>query len=250
MVKTGPEEKAEVLAAFRGARTVFQPIVDLHAWRISGFEALARFADGAPPPVWLARADAVGAREQMEIVLIESAIRAAEVLPAGLSVAYNASGGTMLRPELHALFTGHDRPWGLELEERRTTANLRKVRATVTRLGGTLYVDDAGAASADETRVATLRPDVVKIDRDLFWRIIEANEQPLMLLGGLFATARATGAKVLVEGVSDAPRLDLARALGADYAQGYYVGVPTPPEEIPALLAELHRRIGVDAPGL
>ncbi|MFE6736039.1 EAL domain-containing protein [Microbacterium sp. NPDC057650] len=250
MIRNGQEDKAEVLAAFRSARIVFQPIVDLHAWRISGFEALARFADGAPPPVWLGRADAVGAREQMEIVLIESAIRAAHALPAGLAVAYNASGGTMLRPELHALFADHDRPWGLELEERRTTANLRKVRATVTRLGGSLYVDDAGAASADESRVATLRPDVVKIDRDLFWRIIEANDEPLVLLGGLLATARATGAKVLVEGVSDAPRLELARALGADYAQGFYVGVPTPPEDIPALFAELHRRVGMNAPGL
>ncbi|MFJ4165444.1 EAL domain-containing protein [Microbacterium sp. NPDC089698] len=245
----GHDDAAEILDAFRSASIVFQPIVELQGWRVTGFEALARMTDGTPPPPWLDRAEAAGIREQAEIVLIDAALRAAAALPAGLSVTYNASGATILLPALHDLFASTDRPWGLELYEGSTAADLGEVRAAVTRLGGQLLVDDAGAASADETRITTLRPDVVKIDRALFWQISE-DADALRHLERLLVAARATGAKVLVEGVSDPEQVERARELGADYLQGFHLGMPTPAAGMPALLADLQRRVGVDAPGL
>lgn len=245
----GRTDAAEIPEGFPPARIVFQPIVDLHAWRVTGFEALARFEDGTPPPAHLERAEAAGVREELELALIAAAVRAATALPAGMSVTYNASGVTILRPELPGLLAASDRPWGLEIYEGATPADLGEVRATVTRLGGSLLVDDAGAAGADESRITTLRPDVVKIDRALFWRIADdadAREH----LERLLAAARATGAQVLVEGVSDPEQVDRARALGADFAQGFHVGVPTPADGIPELLAELRGSVGMDAAGL
>jgi EAL domain-containing protein (putative c-di-GMP-specific phosphodiesterase class I) len=237
--------------AFDGtsAQVVFQPIVDLHLWRIVGFEALARFNDGSPPPEHLDRASACGRREELELDLIALEIAAAEALPPAAFVTLNASGTTILRSELDGLLSAWERSWGIELYEGATSADLNEVRARVSGLGGQLLVDDAGAACADETRITRLRPDIVKIDRSLFWQVAE-DAAARDRLEVLLVAARGAGAKVLVEGVADPGHVDLARDLGSDYAQGYHLGIPTPVDGIPALIEQLHRSVGVDAPGL
>lgn len=248
-MKSVHSDAAEVLETVRRARMVFQPIVDLAAWRVTGFEALARFEDGTTPLGLLERAEAAGARESAEIELIRIALTTAEELPLGMPVTYNASGTTILRPELADLLATSDRLWGLELFEAATAADLGEVRAAVTRLGGLLLVDDAGAACADASRITTLQPDVVKIDRALFWKIGEdANAREM--LGELLVAARDAGSRVLVEGISDAEQVERAHSIGADLAQGFHLGVPTAPDRVPDMLADLHRRIGVDSPGL
>ena len=231
------------------ARVVFQPLVDLRAWKVIGFEALARFEGVTSPLEAFARAERDGRREELELRLIELAIAAAPLLPEDLFITLNASGTTILEPGLPALLDEMVRPWGLELFEAATPVDLAVVRERVTALGGQLLVDDAGAANADAPRIRELRPDVVKIDRALFWKVTadaEAREQ----LDGLLTAAREIGARVLVEGIAEAEHVELARSLGADLGQGFHIGMPTPAEEVPAMLRSLHRGIGVDAPGL
>jgi len=249
VAKHGRAEAAGILAEFPRATIVFQPIVDLREWRVVGFEALARFEDGAPPPLHLDRSGSMGIREEFELLLIEQAIEAMHELPAGMSVTFNASGVTMLRPELADMLRDLTRPWGLEIYEGATTADLSAVRERVTSLGGGLLVDDAGAVCADENRIAVLRPDVVKIDRALFWQVTDDDEAKTRL-AALLSAARSAGASVLVEGVSDAEQAERARELGSDYAQGYHLGHPAAASQIADLLVDLHRSIGVDAPGL
>ena len=234
---------------YPAVRMFFQTIVDLSEWRVIGFEALARFADGVPPPEHLDRAEREGVREELELALIANGLREMETLPPSLSVTFNASGSTILRPELVDLTRGITRGWGLEITEAATGADLSAVRARVSELGGRLLVDDAGAACADATRIARLRPDVVKIDRALFWRIAETPEARTEMRG-LVDAARDAGARVLVEGVASAEQVVTAREFGADLGQGFYLGRPGPAEDVPGQLAELHRSIGVDAPGL
>jgi EAL domain-containing protein (putative c-di-GMP-specific phosphodiesterase class I) len=243
------DDAAALLAEFPPAHIVFQTIVDLDAWRVTGFEALARFDDGGTPPAHLQRAETLGIREELELLLIAQAIHAMESLPGGASVTVNASGATVLRPELAGLVEGVTRRWGIEIYEGATTADLAAVRAAVNDLGGEVLVDDAGAVCADENRIASLRPDIVKIDRALFWQVAE-DASAQVRLDSLLKAARDAGAKVLVEGVSDADQVERARALGADYAQGFHLGMPTPADQIAGMLLDLHRSIGVDAPGL
>lgn len=249
MTSRGRADAAGILAEFPRANIVFQTIVNLREWRVVGFEALARFEDGAPPPLHLDRAGSMGIRAELELLLIEQAIEAMSELPAGMSVTFNASGATMLRPELADMLRDLTRPWGLEIYEGATTADLSAVRERVTSLGGSLLVDDAGAVCADEGRIAVLRPDVVKIDRALFWQVADDDDAKTRL-AALLAAARSAGASVLVEGVSDAEQVERARELGSDYAQGYHLGYPASASQIGELLADLHRSIGVDAPGL
>lgn len=231
------------------ARVVFQPLVDLHEWKVVGFEALARFERLSSPLEAFARAERDGRREELELKLIELAIDAAPQLPEDLFITLNASGTTMLEPRLADMLDAMVRPWGLELFEAATPVDLTVVRARVTALGGQLLVDDAGAANADVPRIMQLRPDVVKIDRALFWKVT-TDDAARAELEELLEAARDIGARVLVEGIAEAEHVDLARSLGADLGQGFHIGMPTPAEEVPAMLRSLHRGIGVDAPGL
>lgn len=244
----GRAETADLLASVPAAHIVFQPIVDVPAWRVVGFEALARFADGAPPPVHLDAAEARGFREELELHLIREAVRAASALSVPGFLTLNASGSTILRPEIREILAGIERPWGLEIYEGETTADLLAIRDRVTSLGGQLLVDDAGTPHADEARIRTLRPDVVKVDRALFWRIAE-DDVARARLSELLDVARAGGAKVLVEGVSDADQAQRARDLEADLAQGFLLGMPTRAEGVVEMLEDLRRSVGVDAPG-
>ncbi|MGW8482387.1 EAL domain-containing protein [Microbacterium sp. NPDC055903] len=249
MVSHGRIASPSATSAAADARIVFQPIVDLEAWSVVGFEALARFADGTPPPQRLAEAEAAGLRGDLELALISLAVDATTGLPDDLVITMNASGTTMLRDELPSILSRADRPWGLELYEGATRADLPTIRRRVHDLGGKLLVDDAGAACADEARIRTLQPDVVKIDRALFWEVSADSEARARMLS-LLAAARDAGARLLVEGVSDEQQVALARELGIRLAQGFHLGLPTPAAEMADQLRELRGRVGVDAPGL
>jgi len=231
------------------ARAHFQPIVDVHAMRVVGFEALARFDDGTPPLERLRAAEDEGRREALELHLIQIAVDAAASLPADGFVTLNASGGTMTDPLLAEVLHRAERSWGLELFEGAAPGECLAVRAQVDRLGGFLLIDDAGTGFADEKHIRDLRPDIVKVDRSLFWSsLTEADGRHRMQ--SILETSREVGARTLIEGVEDAEQLDAVRALDVDLAQGYHLGRPAPVEGVAEMLADLQRRVGVDAAGL
>ena len=231
------------------ARIVFQPIIDLSAWSVVGFEALARFSDGAPPPVHLSNAEAVGMREALELELLRLSVKAAGQLPDDLFFTMNASGTTILHEKLEEILSTVPRKWALELFEGSTPADLGTIRARVANLGGELFVDDAGAASADGDRIRASSPDVVKIDRTLFCQY-NTDAPARERLEALTHAARNACARLLVEGVECTEDVDLARGLGADLAQGYHLGRPTAPEDLTGVLQGLHQSIGLHTPGI
>jgi len=231
------------------AQAHFQPIIDVRRMHVAGFEALARFDDGVSPLEHLRVAEEEGRREHLELQLIEAAVAAAASLPAAGFVTLNASGRTMSFPELAEVLRRVDRSWGLELFEGAEPSECLAVRDQVDQLGGFLLIDDAGAGFADEKRIRDLRPDIVKIDRALFWRsLTEADGRHQ--LDRILEAAHDVDARTLVEGVEDAAQLDAVRELGADLAQGYHLGRPTAVDRVAEMLADLQRRVGVDASGL
>lgn len=237
------------MSSTANAQAHFQPIIDVQRMHVVGFEALARFDDGVSPLEHLRVAEEEGRRERLELQLIEAAVDAAASLPAGGFVTLNASGRTMSFPELAEVLRRVDRSWGLELFEGAEPSECLAVRDQVDQLGGFLLIDDAGAGFADEKRIRDLHPDIVKIDRALFWRsLTEADGRDQ--LARILQAARDVEARTLVEGVEDAAQLDAVRELGADLAQGYHLGRPTAVDRVAEMLDDLQRRVGVDASGL
>ena len=81
-----------VLAGMSLARHAYQPIVDLTARAVVGYEALARFGSGlrSPEPFFRA-AEEIGRAEELEAHLLTQALEAAVGLPPGCFLAVNVA---------------------------------------------------------------------------------------------------------------------------------------------------------------
>ncbi|MFK4789141.1 EAL domain-containing protein [Microbacterium sp. ZW T5_56] len=206
---------------------VFQPIVDLSDGTVAGFEALSRFSDGRAPDQHLSDARERDALVDLELALLTDIRSAAVKVADGCLVTCNASGPTFDALERDGEGFDPRLRWGLELSEMSAPAACTAARRISMALGCLLLLDDAGAAHSTVERIIELRPDIVKLDRAI---VAQHRDDPAIrvLAARLCDAARVVGARVLVEGVETAEHVAVARALGADYAQGYLFGRPAP----------------------
>ena len=93
--------------------------------------------------------------------------------------------------------------------------------------GALLAVDDAGAGFSSLKHITLLRPDFVKVDRDLVAGIdIDETKAAVVEALGMF-TSRLD-AWLVAEGVETAAELDRLLSLRVPLAQGYGLGLPRP----------------------
>jgi PAS domain S-box-containing protein len=142
-----------VLADPRRLQIVFQPIVDVHAHRTIGLEALSRFA-GEPyrtPDLWFDEAWQVGLGPALELHAIGAACAQLATMPAGTYLSVNVSPQTMSNPRFTALLSdlGADaRRIVVEVTEHAAVTDYDVLAAAVRRLrgiGARVAVDEAGA---------------------------------------------------------------------------------------------------------
>jgi len=213
--------------------SVYQPIVDLADGSVRGFEALARFdcEPRRPPDQWFAAADSIGRRHELELAAFDRAVANLERLPAGTRMWLNAS------PDLVATTAFTERLERLdgsrvvvELTESTAigdyAALLQSIDAARS-LGMQIAVDDAGAGYAGLQQIVRLRPDIVKLDRELVHGI-ESDPVLRALTTSLVSFGRDTGCVIVAEGIERQAELDTLVELGVDWGQGYLLGRPAP----------------------
>lgn len=212
---------------------VFQPIVAADDLAAAGVEALARFT-AAPirgPDVWFAEAHRLGLGGELELLAIRRALAHGRDLPAGCYLSLNASPTTLLDPALAAtLRQGSLGPHRLvvELTEHAQVADydqLARALAPLRASGMRLAIDDAGAGYASLRHILQLRPDVVKLDRQLIDGL-DGDPVRRSLVAAMVAFSREIGARLVAEGVERAEELKTLQELGVHYAQGYLLGRP------------------------
>lgn len=228
--------------------THFQAIMDLENWRVSGVEALARDKDGNSLFPTLQRAKSEGWYDELEIPLVEIAIREAALLPSDLLCTLNMSAGVVMTAHLEKLVRTHtERAWGIEiLEDSERIHEYQEFKKRVDDLQCVLLVDDAGEGNSDELRIRYLKPTIVKLDRLLIIRAMNGSTGRARL-ESLIAEARANGCMLLAEGVETVEQLRFALELGCEYAQGWYFAQAVPASEVRAQIAELEQRLWIDA---
>ncbi len=209
---------------------VFQPIVELGREGIVGYEALTRFTDGSNPEIVFAEAAAVGLGAELEIATLEAALAAAEALPRSAWLNLNASPEFILAGEpLRTLLARSRRRLVLEVTEHTAIADYPAFRAAMDALGPKvdLAVDDAGAGFSSLRHILELQPAFVKLDR---WLVagIESDEARQAMIVGLRHFARATGCRLIAEGIETDHELAVLRALDIQLGQGYLLGRPLP----------------------
>lgn len=100
-----------------------------------------------------------------------------------------------------------------------------------------VVVDDFGAGYSSLARLGELPITSIKIDGNFVGRVT-TDPTAHTVVRSIVAIARAHGLSTVAEGVEDADTLAAVEELGCDYAQGFHVALPAPPEKVAGLLFE------------
>ena len=104
-------------------------------------------------------------------------------------------------------------------------------------LGCTISLDDFGAGLSSFAYLKNFNVDTLKIDGGFVHDITE-NRISESMVTAITEVAKVMDLKTVAEFVGSKAAVKLLKKIGVDYAQGHYVGKPTPIEPILAQLQE------------
>lgn len=119
----------------------------------------------------------------------------------------------------------------LDTHDAQLSANLAFIR----KMGIHIEVDDFGTGHASIVGLLKLRPERLKIDRELVDPVVTSQRQRL-LVRSIVEIGKLQGIAVVAEGVETAAHINVLRSLGCDYLQGYGLASPMPADDLKALL--------------
>lgn len=231
-----------------------QPIVDFVSDSVSQWELLLRLpGDGGElilPSQFLYTAERSGLILEIDRWVVGEALRLiAEQRDAGHEVrlAVNLSGRSVGSPELLALIeqglarTAID-PASLVLEVTETAAiaNMDRARGFASELqslGCHFALDDFGAGFGSFYYLKHIPFDYVKIDGE-FIRNLPASTTDQLILDSIVQMSRGLNKHTIAEFVGDKETVEVLKAHGVDYGQGFHLGRPVPVSEALALSRE------------
>ena len=228
-------------------RLDFQPIFDAKGEELLGFEALLRLRgeDGEiiPPNEFIPIAEETGQIESIGIWVLNRSIEAASNWPRHLFVAINLSVA-QFKSDIFALEVAKSLnryafdPHRLELEvtESLFIEDKEEVKSRFglfKQLGVSLVLDDFGSGYSNLGYLWNFGFQKIKIDRSLLDRPESESEKTRAMFRAIVIIADQLGASVLVEGVETKEQLAMVTACHLDQAQGFYLGRPTPEDDLP-----------------
>lgn len=210
----------------------FQPIIDITTGRIDAEEALVRFRDGHTPLDVFNREETLERVVELELAIVAVAVAEAHRLPPGVAVHINVTPTAALDDRLPVLLEPADRRVVLEITEndRFNTADAAVLRSRLP-TGCQIAADDVGAGFSGLSQLLGVRPEVVKIDRELV-KGLQDDPARQVVVAGLVRFAEATGATLIAEGIEEPDESDALVRLGVRLGQGYLFGRPAPVTEL------------------
>jgi EAL domain-containing protein (putative c-di-GMP-specific phosphodiesterase class I) len=214
-----------------GPTMAIQPIVNLGDGSVHGYEALARFPVSSPWTAdrWFAEAASVGLGAALQAAAVRNAIALLPALPADASMWVNLSPDMLGDLEVDAIIADeHASRLVVELAEHDHIADYPELLCHLDRVrarGARIAVDDAGAGYASLNRIVDIRPEVLKLDREL---VTDIDRDPARhaMAEALVGFAAQVGAMIVAEGIETKEQLGTLRAIGVSHGQGYLLGRP------------------------
>jgi EAL domain-containing protein (putative c-di-GMP-specific phosphodiesterase class I)/CheY-like chemotaxis protein len=211
----------------------FQPIVDVTTGQTFAYEALVRTDEESLQrvDVLIATAERLGRIPELGRTVRGHVARAAPGVPDGVLLFVNVHGLELTDEDLFgdgcALAPIADRVV-LEITERvGLDAVAGPARVEMLRKRGyRIAVDDLGAGYAALGALATLEPEIVKLDMSLV-RDIDRHPRKLRVVGAIATLCRELGSRVVAEGVETTSELRTLREAGIELIQGYLLARPS-----------------------
>jgi len=233
----------------------YQPLVDIAADRISGFESLLRWRH--PQRGMISPADFIPVAEDIglivalgEWVLREACTEAAK-WPADVKVAVNLSpvqfrSRNLVQVVISALAHSGLSPRRLELEITEslflaeTGANLA-ILHQLRELGVSISMDDFGTGYSSLSYLRSFPFDKIKIDRS-FVKDLAQRSDCVAIVRAISGLGRSLNITTTAEGVETVDQLDWLRAEGCNEVQGFLFSAAKPAAEVEALLFRFGQR--------
>ncbi|MBL0141122.1 MAG: EAL domain-containing response regulator [Betaproteobacteria bacterium] len=242
-----PQELA--LAIARGELVNFyQPKVEIHSCELVGVETLVRWRHPGNglvmPDDFIAMAEESGLIDELTHHVLNSALRQSrrwQDAGLGLQIAVNVSMENLVslefpdRVERAALEAGQPlQNLMLEVTESRLMDDVLTpleilTRLRLKRIG--LSIDDFGMGHSSLAQLRDIPFTELKVDRSFVHGACRDASLRAIFEASL-AMARQLGMRSVAEGVENREDWDFLRGCGCDLAQGYFIGVPMPGEEL------------------
>jgi EAL domain-containing protein (putative c-di-GMP-specific phosphodiesterase class I) len=242
------ESQLREALANRALELSYQPLLDVTADRIAGFEALVRWHHPERGPV--SPTEFVALAEETSLIvpigeyIIDLACAAVSrfiavgALPPPF-VSVNISARQLAHPGLVERILTRVRDAGLppgslklEITESRSLDLdlVARVIEVCHRHGIEVALDDFGTGYSHFSQLHRLPFDVIKLDQS-FTRSMLEDPRAMAIVESLVLLGRALSADIVVEGIETEAQLAALRRLGCRYAQGYLIGRPGAIEE-------------------
>jgi diguanylate cyclase (GGDEF)-like protein/PAS domain S-box-containing protein len=223
----------------------YQPVIDLGAHEITGYEALLRWQH--PEEGKVAPLEFIPLAEESGLIIPLGKWVLAQACQYGALLCEEMGREIHMSVNVSAIQLGHPHfvshveaalvdsgfaPHCLILELTESVL-LASGEHTQQRLGAlkasgiTLALDDFGTGYASLSYLQHFPVDIVKIDRS-FTATIESTTADLVLLRGIVDLGNALGLRLVAEGIQTRGQHEIVRGLGCHSAQGFYFGYPEP----------------------
>ena len=233
----------------------YQPLIDLSAGTVTGFEALLSW--NHPVRGLVSPAEFIPLAEETGIIMtigewvLRTACSEATKWPGAITLAVNLSPiqfkkGDLVSVVQAALDASGLRPDRLELEITElvllqdtvgTMTALHELRA----MGIAVALDDFGTGYSSLSYLRSFPFDKIKIDQSFVRDLVKAMGKRWSIVRAVTGLGHSLRMKTTAEGVETLEQLDKLRGEGCTEVQGYFFSRPQPASELPSLIERLRR---------
>jgi EAL domain-containing protein (putative c-di-GMP-specific phosphodiesterase class I) len=230
----------------------FQPVVDLHSARLTGFEVLTRWYHPTMglvlPRNFIQVAEELGIIGILTRQILRKAFVCAAVLPSRITVAVNVSPIQLRFRSLPMQIREAAEEAGLPLDrliiEVTESAILDNEEMALSiahelkEMGCGLALDDFGTGYASLRHLVTLPFDQIKVDRSFIQEMVSRPESR-KIVAAVVGLGRSLGLMTLAEGVESREQESMLIQVGCLLAQGWLYGRPLAADQIPMMMPAL-----------
>jgi EAL domain-containing protein (putative c-di-GMP-specific phosphodiesterase class I) len=219
----------------------YQPIFDITTNRVFAYEALVRTDEESlqRADVLIATAERLGRIHDLGRTVRAAVARSADEVPDDVLIFVNVHGLELtdddlfgdrcaLAPLAHRVVLEITERIGLDPVAGPARAALLRQR------GYRIAVDDLGAGYAALGALATLEPEIVKLDMSLV-RDVDRHPTKRRVVGAIATLCRELGSRVVAEGVETQTEFRALSEAGIELIQGFLLARPTRELAVPTL---------------